>query len=419
MIQRHLTPAILAALKDTPVVLIVGPRQAGKSTLATWLAAEKHPARYVTLDHAPVLTSAQADPTGFVGGLEGPVVLDEVQRVPELFLAIKASVDRDRHPGRFLLTGSANVLLLPRLSESLAGRMEILTLWPLSQGEIEGVREGFIDAVFARTLPALATQTEGWSGVLGRMLRGGYPEVLARDTAERRRPWFGSYVTTILDRDVRDISEIEGLTAMPPLLTLLATRSTALMNYADLSRGLGMPQSTLKRYMALLETTFLIRTVRAWHSNLGKRLLKTPKVVLTDSGLMAHLLGLSRERLADRRDLAGPLVETFVLMELMKQAAWSDRQPEILHFRTQTGQEVDIVLEDPGGRIVGIEVKASATIGPEDFKGLRALSQIAGKRFHRGIVLYDGAHSLPFGPGLHAMPVSALWRLDAQKAAPV
>lgn len=418
MIQRHLTPAILAALKDTPVVLLIGARQSGKSTLATWLATEKHPARYMTLDQAPILTSAQSDPVGFVGALEGPVVLDEVQRVPELFLAIKASVDRDRRAGRFLLTGSANVLLLPRLSESLAGRMEILILWPLSQGEIEGVRESFIDAVFGRALPALAGGTEGWSELVDRILRGGYPEMLARDTTDRRRAWFGSYVTTILDRDVRDIAEIEGLTAMPPFLTLLATRSTALLNYADLSRGLGMPQSTLKRYMALLETTFLIQTVRAWHSNLGKRLLKTPKVVLTDTGLMAHLLGFNRERLMEQRDVAGPLVETFVLMELKKQAAWSERQPQILHFRTQAGQEVDIVLEDAGGRIVGIEVKASATIGPDDFKGLRALSEIAGKRFHRGIILYDGAHSLPFGRGLHAMPISALWRLGAEKVSP-
>jgi predicted AAA+ superfamily ATPase len=419
MIQRHLAPAILAALKDTPVVLIVGPRQAGKSTLAQWLAAEKHPARYLTLDNASVLTAAQADPTGFVGALEGPVVVDEVQRVPELFLAIKASVDRDRRAGRFLLTGSANVLLLPRLSESLVGRMEVLTLWPLSQGEIEGVKEGFVDAVFGRALTALSGKAESWSELVGRVLRGGYPEVLARDATDRRRAWFGSYVTTILDRDIRDISGIEGLTAMPPLLTLLATRSTALLNYADLSRGLGMPQSTLKRYMALFETTFLIQTVRSWQSNLGKRLLKTPKVVLTDAGLMAHLLGLSRERLMERRDLAGPLVETFVLMELRKQAVWSERHPHILHFRTQTGQEVDIVLEDPAGRIVGVEVKASATIGSEDFKGLRELSRVAGKHFHRGIVLYDGAELLPFGPRLYALPISALWRLDAQKAPPV
>lgn len=419
MLSRHITPAILAALKDTPVVLLIGARQTGKSTLATWLAAEKHPAEYLTLDHASVLAAAQKDPAGFIGRLERPVVLDEVQRVPELFLAIKASIDRDRHAGRFMLTGSANVLLLPRLSESLAGRMEILTLWPLSQGEIEGVREGFIDAVFERALPALAGGTEGWSGLVGRMLRGGYPEALAREMAERRRAWFGSYVTTILDRDVRDISEIEGLTAIPPLLTLLATRSTALLNYADLSRGLGMPQSTLKRYMALLQMTFLVQTVPAWHSNLGKRLLKTPKLALTDCGLMAHLLGLSRERLIERRDLAGPLVETFVLMELKKQVAWSDRQPQILHFRTQAGQEVDIVLEDRAGRLVGIEVKASATIGSDDFKGLRALADIAGKRFHRGILLYDGSHSLPFGPNLYAMPVSALWRLGAEKVGSV
>lgn len=419
MILRHLSSAILAALKDSPVVLVIGARQSGKSTLAMWLASEKHPARYLTLDDAATLAAAQADPTGFIAALEGPVVLDEVQRAPELFMAIKAAVDRDRRPGRFLLTGSANVLVLPRLSGSLTGRMEVLTLWPFSQGEIESVREGFIDAVFGRVLPNLPRDSEGWPDLVGRMLRGGYPEVLARATGDRRRAWFGSYITTILDRDVRDLSYIEGLTALPRLLSLLATRSTALLNFADLSRSIAMPQSTLKRYMALLEATFLIQTVPAWASNLGKRLLKTPKLSIADSGLMAHLLGLSGERLSQQRDLAGPLMETFVLMELKKQLTWSERQPQILHFRTQAGQEVDIVLEDAAGRVVGIEVKASSTLSAGDFKNLRGLSDMAGKRFHRGVLLYTGSEPLPFGSNLHAVPVSALWRLDADKVAPV
>jgi hypothetical protein len=416
MILRHLASGVLAALKDSPVVLLLGARQTGKSTLAMWLASEKHSAEYVSLDDANVLAAAHADPTGFIAGLKGPVVLDEVQRAPGLFLPIKAAVDRDRRPGRFLLTGSANVLLLPRLSESLAGRMEVLTLWPLSQGELEGVREGFIDAVFKQALSVLSDERESWTTLLGGMLRGGYPEVTARAAQDRRRAWFGSYVTTILHRDVRDLAKIEGLTALPRLLSLLAARSTALLNFADLSRSIALPQSTLKRYMALLETTFLIQSVPAWAGNLGKRLLKTPKLAITDSGLMCHLLGLNAERLTEQRELAGPVIETFVLMELKKQATWSERRPGIFHFRTHAGQEVDIVLQDAAGQVVGVEVKASTTVGTEDFKNLRILSEVTGKRFHRGVVLYTGAKMLPFGPRLHAMPISALWRLGARKA---
>ena len=411
MFKRNITPAVLAALNDTPVVLLVGARQTGKSTLVQELATSTHPARYLTFDDAAVLAAARSDPSGFLAGLEGAVVLDEVQRAPELLLALKVAVDRNRQPGRFLLTGSANVLLLPRLAETLVGRMEVLTLWPLSQGEIEDHVEGFLDAVFARSLPPLAGRPEEWATLLDRLLRGGYPEVLSRETEERRAAWFGSYVTTLLQRDVRDLSNIEGLTTVPRLLSLLAARATALLNFSELSRSIAMPQSTLKRYLALLEMTFLLQPLPPWSSNRSKRLVKAPKLMLNDTGLLASLLSLSRDRLLTDRSLIGPLLENFVVMELRKQFAWSRVKPQLFHFRTQTGQEVDIVLEDGAGRIVGVEVKAGATVGPQDFKGLHALAEVSDKRFHRGVVFYTGMEPLPFGPRLHALPLQALWRL--------
>lgn len=413
MIQRHITGLVLDALADTPVVLLHGARQTGKSTLAQWVAKEKHKARYMTLDDAGILSAARSDPSGFIHGLEGPVVIDEVQRAPELFPAIKVSVDRDRKPGRFLLTGSANVLLLPRLSESLAGRMEILKLWPLSQGEIEGSKEGLVDALFARALPSLTIAQATRSQISHRLLRGGYPVVQDRLSDERRKAWFGSYITTILQRDIRDLANIEGLTALPRLLSLLAARATSLLNLSELSRSFAVPLTTLKRYMALLETTFLIQTLPPWSSNLSKRLVKTPRLVFGDTGLMSYLLGLSEQRLTEHGNLVGPLLENFVVMELQKQAAWSRVRPQMFHFRTQTGQEVDIVLEDSTGQLVGVEVKAASTIYTQDFKGLRALAELSSGRFHRGVVLYTGSESIPFGPRLHALPVNTLWQLGA------
>lgn len=341
-------------------------------------------------------------------------MLDEVQRVPELFLAIKAALDRDRRPGRFLLTGSADVLLLPRLSESLVGRMEILTLWPFSQGELEGVREGFVDAVFSDRLPSLPQRGMGTSELIERVVVGGYPEAVVRSTQARRQAWFSSYVTAILHRDVRDLANIEHLGALPRLLSLLSARITSLLNYSELSRSLGLAQSTLKRYLALLEITFLVQLLPAWSPNLGKRLVKSPKLLLIDTGLAAHLLGLDPKALGSRPELLGPLVENFVAMELKKQIAWSKAQPSMFHLRTGAGQEVDIVLEDASGRVVGIEVKAAATVRPQDFGGLRYLAGLLGDRFLRGIVLYTGDQHVPFGEDLHAVPISSLWELGAK-----
>ena len=410
MRTRHLRVPLERALADTPVVLVNGARQVGKTTLVKRMAGR----RYVNLDDATVQAAAQSDPAGFLAGFPGPVILDEVQKAPDLFPAIKAVVDKKRRAGRFLLTGSSDVLSLPRLSESLAGRMEVLGLRPFSQGELEGRREGFVDAVFVRRMPIPSQGDLSRRDLMDRVVRGGYPEIQRRRSTARRTAWFGAYLTAIAQRDVRDLANIEGLTALPRLLGLLAARSAATLNIADLSRTAALPQSTLKRYLDLLSATFLVDTVPAWSRNLGKRLVRSPRVYLSDTGLICSLLGLGAPRLAREPSHFGPLLETFVMLELRKQIAWSRRGPRPFHFRTQTGQEVDLVLEDPAGRLVGIEIKAGATVRAEDFRGLRVLQEALGGRFVRGVVLYTGTEPVAFGSRLLALPVESLWRLDTK-----
>lgn len=413
MKRRNLTSQILAALRDTPVVYLQGPRQAGKSTLVQALRDDGHEAAYFTLDDGATLAGAQSDPDGFVAGLPERVILDEVQRVPELLRAIKRSVDVKRKPGRFLLTGSAQALVLPKVSESLAGRMEVLTLWPFSQGEIEGRREGFVDACFAREFTPGRCRDTGWPALAERIAAGGYPEAVARPDARRRQAWFGAYVTTLLERDVRDLANVTGLRDLPRLLRLAASRAMGLLNFADLSRDAAMPQTTLQRYWALFEATFLVRALPPWHANLGLRLVKTPKVLLGDTGLLCHLLGLDAARLQADDLMTGAALECFVAGELTKQIAWSEAQPGLFHYRTHTQQEVDFVLEDARGRLVGIEVKKTASPTSGDLKGLRHLQEQTGKRFLRGLLLYTGSASVAFGPNLHAVPVSAVWQHEA------
>lgn len=414
-IDRNITSRLLAALARSPVVFLDGARQTGKSTLARMLINDGFPARYVTLDDAIVRASAQADPDGFVGAFEDPVVIDEAQLVPDLLRSVKASVDRDRRPGRFLLTGSANVLFLPRASESLAGRMEIVTLRPFSQGEIAGRQDQLVDALFAEKLPSL--DTGAVRDLPGRVVTGGYPSSVAAPTAEDRDAWFTSYIDAILMRDVRELANIDQLTALPRLLSLIAARTNALVNFAELSRSSGLPATTLKRYVALLETAFILVTVPAFSANLGRRLVRSPRMYLNDTGLVCAMLGISTERLEADRALLGRLLESFVASELLKQISWSTWRPRLMHFRTHTGREVDFVLESRPGEIVGVEVKAAATVGRGDFAGLEALAEAAGPAFKRGIVLHAGAEQVPFGPKLHAVPVSALWRTASAQAA--
>ena len=418
MYRRNIETQLKEALSDTPIVLLNGARQTGKTTLVRGegvVSVTSSQASYVTLDDLEVLAAASSDPAGFLAGLSisgEPVILDEVQHAPGLFPAIKASVDRDRRAGRFLLTGSANVLLLPKLSESLAGRMEILTLWPLAQAEIKGATRSFVDALFSAESPMAqlrdAQPAPSRQEVIERVVRGGYPEPLARSAA-RRTSWFESYIATILQRDVRDLANIEGLTQMPRLLSVLAARTASLLNAADISRTAGIPYTTLSRYLTLLETTYLIRTIPAWSGNLTNRLIKSPKIVLGDTGLAAHLLGLDEARLMTEPHHLGGLLENFVAMEIVKDIGWSRTRPALYHFHTANREEVDLLLEKRDGGLVGIEVKASATVGAGDFKGLRALETMTGEHFVRGVVLYAGERVVPFGEKLFAVPVAALW----------
>ncbi|MBX3180356.1 MAG: ATP-binding protein [Candidatus Hydrogenedentes bacterium] len=408
MIQRNLIHSIREAMTDTPVILVNGARQTGKSTLVQACIQDLNGASYQTLDDATVLAAAQKDPAGFLSGFSGTVVLDEIQRAPDLFPAIKLSVDRDRRPGRFVLTGSANVLMLPRVSESLAGRMEVLTLWPFSAGERAGQTEGFLKTLMDPAPKFAVQETPGRAALLQRVIDGGYPEAVARASARRRDAWYGAYITTILQRDVRDLANIEQLASLPRLLQLLAARATSLANYSEIARALKMPQSTLKRYMTLLEMTYLVQFVPPWSQNLGKRLVKSPKLVLCDTGLMAYLLGIDGAGAIPDMAL-GALVENYVAMELRKQLSWHTSRMELFHFRERTGKEVDFVLETPRGQIAGIEVKASSTVGAHDFKHLNFLQDQLGDRFQIGVVLYLGDSPVKFGDRMHALPLNCLW----------
>ena len=409
MIRRNISDSLLATLSDTPAVFLQGPRQSGKSTLVQGIAESVHPAPYLTLDDAAVLGAAKADAQGFIAGLSGPVVIDEVQRVPELLPAIKKEIDKSREAGRFLLTGSADILLLPKISEYLAGRLEILTLWPLSQGEMAGRREGFVDRVFGDSIP----QTVAWDfdrkEIAGRLLNGGYPEVISRAKEDRQQAWFGSYVTTVLQRDVRDLANIEGLADMPRLLSLLAAGTSRVLSLSDISRSLSVPQSTLKRYLTLLEASFLVQRLPAWFRNVGKRIAKSPKSMLCDSGLAAYLAGVDQSRLSKDPQTYGQILENFVAMELLKQIGWSSTAPRMFHYRTHAQHEVDLVLEDRAGQVVGVEVKSSSSLKTGVAVGMEDLAESCGDRFVRGIILFLGESIVPFARNIHAVPLPALW----------
>ena len=411
MLQRHIVNRLVDALSDTPAVLVSGARQTGKSTLVQSPALAGQGRHYLTFDDPSIMVAAMRDPSGFVAGLETPVTLDEVQQVPELFRVIKAAIDRKRQPGQFLLTGSANVMLLPKISESLAGRIEVLTLWPFSQGEILGAKETFVETLFSRKSVAWTGKANmiSRSDLLERLLVGGYPVAVARHSGARRDAWFESYVLTTLQRDIGDLANITDVTAVPRLLSVVAARAGGLLNFADLSRTVALPQTTLKRYFALLEATFLAQLLRPWSRNVGKRVIQAPKVYLNDSGLLAHLLGATAERAKTDGNLAGMLLENFAVMEVRKQTTWSEVRAEVFYWRTASGQEVDVVLEDRAGRIVGIEIKSASTLNGNDVRGLQALANTAGKTWVRGVVLYTGSEVVPFSSNIHAVPISRLW----------
>ncbi|MEY4729771.1 MAG: hypothetical protein RL020_929 [Pseudomonadota bacterium] len=406
-LSRFVLSRLTAALSDTPVVLIHGPRQCGKTTLAR-AVGDASGYRYVSFDDDVLRESALADPIGFVADLPEKAVLDEVQRVPQLFTSLKAAVDSKRKPGRFILTGSANVLLVPKLADSLAGRMEILRLHPLAQAELSARPPEFLAALFGegfktRTSPRLGKE------LAERIAAGGYPAALARPSAPRRALWYREYIETLVQRDVRDLARINSLKALPRLLSLAAGQTARLLNVADLAAPFELSRPTIRDYVTLLSRVFLLEELPPWHSNRLSRLVKTPKLHFGDTGLACALLGVDAKALEADRPLLGQMLETFVFQELRRQTSWEDASFAFYHFREKDGAEVDIVIEGSGQRIAGVEVKASATITGSDFRGLRKLKDAAGKHFAGGVVLYDGEVMAPFGEKLFAVPIRKLW----------
>ena len=406
--RRFVESQILEALDDTRVVLVVGPRQAGKTTLVRQFVSDERP--YLSLDDIATCARARSDPIAFIRGLDR-VVIDEIQRAPELMMAIKQSVDLDTRPGRFLLTGSANVMALPTVGDSLAGRIEIVTLLPLAQAEITAAPGRFIERVFAGEPAQLQGVPVFGDPLVQSVLRGGYPEALRRTSERRRALWHRDYLALVLDRDARDIAALEQMAKLPALMQMIGEQAGQLVNANASAVALGLSIPTVQKYITVLERLFLLQQVRPWFSNRLSRLIKSPKLHMLDSGLLATLRGATAARIAGDRTHLGPLLESFVFAEVLKSLTWSDVHAHVSHFRTKDQDEVDLVLEDTRGRIVGIEVKSAATLRPKDFSGLRKLEEAAGGKFVQGIVLHDHDRVTPYSEKIRAAPVSLLWQM--------
>lgn len=405
MYPRLIETRMTEALADTPVVLLTGPRQAGKTTLVRQMAGSGF--RYLTLDDELTLLSAREDPVGMIRSLDRAVI-DEIQRAPGLLLAIKKSIDEDRRPGRFLLTGSANLMALPTVADSLAGRMETLSLLPLSQSEICGVSTNWLDSVFQGVLPASGTPIQGRS-LIDLLLRGGYPEAVSRPSSRRRMAWAKQYIDAIVARDVRDVAGVDKLDQLPRFLRALAQTTSQLCNYTQLAGQVGIDGKTAARYVGIFEQMYLLKRVDVWARNQLSRVIKTPKLQFLDSGLLSSLLALNAQMLEQDRTRVGPLLETFVYAELLKHATTSEGSYNLMYYRDTDQFEVDLVIENASGDLVGVEVKAAATVKPNDLRGLKKWSGLAGDRFKMGLVLYDGDETLPLGENLWAAPLSTLW----------
>ncbi len=410
LLPRHARVWVEEALADTPVVIVQGARQVGKSTLARQVLHAR-PGRALSLDDTAVHAAAVADPDGFVRQGQGLLVIDEVQRAPELLRALKGAVDADRRPGRFLVTGSADLLGLPGAQESLAGRAETVTLYGLSQGELRGVQEGFIDAVLAGDPRALREPEDmSRADYMELICAGSYPEPLTR-RGRRRQAWFDNYLARVLSRDAAEVTGLHHLNRLPILVGLLAANNAGELVRSRLAEASGVPASSLGAYLQVLEALHLTHTLPAWGRNLTSRVTDRPKIALLDTGLAARLANVTAAALAPgiASDVAGGLTEAFVAGELRRQIAGSASAPTLFHFRDRNGLEVDLVLADGQGGIVGIEVKAAVTVRAADFRGLTALRDRLGDQFRAGVVLHTGAHTLSFGDRLTALPLAALW----------
>ena len=431
---RFVERRLIEALEDSPVVLIQGPRQCGKTTLAQVYTSERRSGggglsdlppgsprdyTYFTFDDAVVRAGAESDPMGFAADLPDRVILDEVQRAPALFAALKMEVDRKRLPGRFLLTGSSNVLHTPALSDSLAGRMETIRLHPLAQSELQGGSSpsraagrfaGFLDGLFGCGFESGCMERLG-KELIERIVSGGYPAALARPAGHRRANWYRNYLDAQVQRDVPAIARIRSLDLLPRLLTQAAAQTATLFNLSELAAPFQVSRPTIRSYITLLERVFLLEYLPPWHSNRLKRLVKAPKLHLGDTGLVCALLGIDAAGLAADRALLGQLLETFVYQELRRQASWRADIISFFHLRDRDGAEVDIVIERGTQALAGVEVKASATVTASDFRALRKLREATGSRFAGGVVLYDGEACVRFDDRLYAAPLRLLWEM--------
>jgi uncharacterized protein len=409
LVPRHAESLVTEALADTRVVLVNGARQAGKSTLTRLAASRQSDAVIRMLDDPATLQAAKDDPTGFVDR-EGLMVIDEIQLVPELLRPIKVAVDLDPTPGHFLLTGSSQVLALRTLPDALPGPMEVIELWPFSQGEINGEPDRFIDAAFRHGPRIDHSSTLRRRNYLDRIVVGGFPEAVRRAT-RRRTAFFDSYLSTLIERDVLELANIERRGDLLKLLALLAGRAGGLLVPSALSSQSGIPRTTLVRYLELLSSVFLIKTIPAWSSGQTQRAVGTGKLAFVDTGVASHLIGQDAARLGEPGGSAGPMMENLVAMELARQLTWSEERGRLYHYRTKDKVEVDVLIETPDGRVIGIEVKSGATVRTEDLAGLRNLARLLGDRFVAGYVLYTGQQTLPYGEKIRAVPMDALWRL--------
>jgi len=406
-LPRHATQPTLDALADTRVVLINGARQAGKSTLVRRIGRETGGAWY-TLDDAATRAHAANDPTSFVH-LDDRMIIDEIQRDPALLLSIKALVDEEPTPGRFLLTGSARVLGLRNLPDTLVGRMETIELWPLSQGEIDGTGDAFVDAAFSLGPALRHDSTLTRDDYIERIVRGGFPDAINRPE-QRRSAFLVNYVADLINCDVSRLSEIERVPQMHALIKTLAALSGQIVAPATIGASLGMDNKTVGRYLSLLEEVFLTKRLPPWTRRISARSTGQSKLAFVDSAIAAALLGQNAARLRKPGSPLGGLLEGFVAMELARQLTWSQADATMFHWRTKDRIEVDIVLENRQGEVIGIEVKASSTPTPDDFHGLRHLASRVGDDFLAGYVLHTGQQTLPAGPKMASVPISALWQ---------
>jgi len=406
MYARYAETQVRKALRDTRVVAISGPRQSGKTTLARRFA--RRGLKFFTLDNQTTLQAARADPVAFIQEIDRGVI-DEVQRAPDLMLAIKQSVDEDPRPGRFLLTGSANLLTIKTVRDSLAGRIEVVPLYPLNRGEQARLKPSrFLEKAFHGQAPQPRQSLSG-EELLNLVVTGGYPDAIKRRSERRRQDWHHAYIQSIVERDLSDIADLAKPGQIPRVLEYAARFAGQLTNLSEIGRSVEIDHKTVDHYLRVLEQLYLVQRVRPWFRNELSRLVKTPKLHFIDSGLLCALRGYSVARMRADRSLFGSLLETFVFSELLKISAWSADRTSIFHFRDRDNFEVDFVLEDTAGHIVGVEIKAAASVTLRDFGGLKRLASSAGDLFVQGILLYNGEQTLPFGDKLRAVPIAALW----------